>query len=238
MYAICYVSAFGSWDQRKWNPTLWKLKTNLNFNVISYVCQLRDHISTKTRRIQTLFMVSHSSNSATHLLIVMLALIILCCCALNAASFQLNSMLAAPLARAHESTSVLQLPLHPIIITRLRSTPRPDLGRDADRITAASSFLFSTSTVVVLWSESSIYLSSCGPLQLPDIIERTAYWMVLLVACIFWFCRVAFQQSLVDTLQAQGKYHCLPLARILFGWPRPWPLWQCSGQSLRCLIRF
>lgn len=150
-------------------------------------------------------MVSHSSNSATHLLIVMLALIILCCCALNAASFQLNSMLAAPLARAHESTSVLQLPLHPIIITRLRSTPRPDLGRDADRITAASSFLFSTSTVVVLWSESSIYLSSCGPLQLPDIIERTAYWMVLLVACIFWFCRVAFQQSLVDTLQAQRK---------------------------------
>jgi hypothetical protein len=72
--------------------------------------------------------------------------------------------------------------------TALRST-------QTDRLVAGTSCLTLLSSSVVIWSEASVILSGCGPLQLSDTIERACYLMVLSVASICWFCRLAFQRS-------------------------------------------
>lgn len=68
---------------------------------------------------------------------------------------------------------------------------------------AAVSF---ASSSVVLWSEASVVLTGCGPLNLNDTLERSTYWITLLVAGSCWFCRLAFQgQSLSSILDLDSK---------------------------------
>jgi hypothetical protein len=94
--------------------------------------------------------------------------------------------------------------------TTLFASPRDDDDDDdgdddtkiAATVSTATIAVASTSIVtlicssIVLWSEASILLSGCGPLQLNNAVERTPYWVVLIVASGCWFCRVAFGESL------------------------------------------
>jgi hypothetical protein len=73
----------------------------------------------------------------------------------------------------------------------------------ADRVATCVAGVSYASTAVVAWSEASVYLSGCGPLQLPDVIERSSYLVVLLVASFFWFDRIAFQNDLKNGICTQ-----------------------------------
>jgi len=44
--------------------------------------------------------------------------------------------------------------------------------------------------VLVLWSEVSIFFTSCGPAQLTDTVERISYLLVIAASCGFWFARI------------------------------------------------
>ena len=66
---------------------------------------------------------------------------------------------------------------------------------DAPLLWTAISATSITSSVVTLWSETSIFLSGCGPIELPDVVERVSYQAVILVAGVCWFTRLAFQRD-------------------------------------------
>jgi hypothetical protein len=78
------------------------------------------------------------------------------------------------------------------------------------------------SSSIVLWSEASVILTGCGPLvlndtlfTLNDIAERTAYWIVLLAASSFWFCRLAFQGQSLSTILNLDPKQPLLVAEVL-----------------------
>mmetsp|Transcript_1185 Transcript_1185/g.3308 ORF Transcript_1185/g.3308 Transcript_1185/m.3308 type:complete len:231 (-) Transcript_1185:4312-5004(-) len=53
-------------------------------------------------------------------------------------------------------------------------------------------------SLATLWSEVSIFQTGCGPLYLPDALERISYQVVIAVFSVSWFLRVAFSQDAVD----------------------------------------
>lgn len=55
-----------------------------------------------------------------------------------------------------------------------------------------------------LWSEVTVYQTGCGPLFLPDVLERVCYQAVLFVASAAWFIRIVFRQGLAEFLANQG----------------------------------
>ena len=59
-----------------------------------------------------------------------------------------------------------------------------DLG-----VTAAARTSY-TASAIVLWSEIAVIQTGCGPLVLNDTVERTAYWVVLVIAGVCWFSRI------------------------------------------------
>ena len=69
------------------------------------------------------------------------------------------------------------------------------------QVTAALSLLASAGT---LWSEATVYQTGCGPLLLPDVLERICYQAVICVAGVAWFIRIVFRQGLADFLVQQG----------------------------------
>lgn len=48
----------------------------------------------------------------------------------------------------------------------------------------------------VLWSEWAVYQTGCGPLNLPDFLERSCYLGVFLVSGLSVFSRIVFRQGL------------------------------------------
>lgn len=58
-------------------------------------------------------------------------------------------------------------------------------------------------TAVTLWSEWAVYQTGCGPLSLPDIVERSSYQVVILVSGVSWFVRIVFRQSLTNFMVQQ-----------------------------------
>lgn len=67
-------------------------------------------------------------------------------------------------------------------------------------LVASISLLASAGT---LWSEATIYQTGCGPLYMPDLIERTCYQVVLAVSGVVWFIRIVFRQGLQDFFLSQ-----------------------------------
>ena len=62
-------------------------------------------------------------------------------------------------------------------------------------LVAALSLFASADT---LWSQAAIYQTGCGPLFMPDLVERVCYQAVIVVSGVAWFIRIVFRQGLGD----------------------------------------
>ena len=62
-------------------------------------------------------------------------------------------------------------------------------------LVAALSLLTLAATI---WSEVSVYQTGCGPLFMPDVVERVSYQAVIVLSGVAWFIRIVFRQGLAD----------------------------------------
>lgn len=53
-------------------------------------------------------------------------------------------------------------------------------------------------SILTIWSEVAVYETSCGPLNMPDWVERSSYQAVIFVSGLTWFLRIVFRKSLAD----------------------------------------
>jgi hypothetical protein len=113
-------------------------------------------------------------------LVLSMIILVDCCCLTHA--FQADSFLSSQVARHHPFC-----------------TSRTALG-SSRAVGATAAVLSYASPSIVLWSETAVILSGCGPVELSDAFERTSYWLVLIVAGCCWFCRIAFSQSMGTVL--------------------------------------
>ena len=71
-------------------------------------------------------------------------------------------------------------------------------------VLASLSSLSLVTSAVTLWSEVAIYQTGCGPLYLPDLVERISYQAVIVVSGVAWFIRIVTRQGLADFGVDQG----------------------------------
>jgi hypothetical protein len=84
---------------------------------------------------------------------------------------------------------------------RARARPRPRAARrgssdgDASTAVASVSLTASLAAAATLWSEATVAATGCGPVLLPDALERFAYIVVIGVSGASSFSRIAFGES-------------------------------------------
>lgn len=91
--------------------------------------------------------------------------------------------------------------------TRISANKAPD-DNHVDSTTPGSIVVVATTSLWLLvtwiscagvfWSEVAVYQTGCGPLSLPDLLERGCYLGVLVVSGLSVFLRMALQQSQTD----------------------------------------
>ena len=80
-----------------------------------------------------------------------------------------------------------------------------ELIRNHSAIIKATSMLGISSSLVLIWSEISIALTRCGPLLLPDAIERAAYLAVFIIASGTNLSKIIFGESMTQMLLADDN---------------------------------
>ena len=110
-----------------------------------------------------------------------------------------------------QSTSVITT------TTQLRnspSSPDGDPNSSSFRIlTSAIGGLILFASSITLWSEWTVFHTSCGPLTLSDVLERTCYQVVLVTFSALWFARIAFQQDLMRSFYTNNIDRLQPVEK-------------------------
>ena len=116
-----------------------------------------------------------------------------------------------PVLSLAQSTSVITT------TTQLRnspSSPDGDPNSSSFRIlTSAIGGLILFASSITLWSEWTVFHTSCGPLTLSDVLERTCYQVVLVTFSALWFARIAFQQDLMRSFYTNNIDRLQPVEK-------------------------
>lgn len=83
-------------------------------------------------------------------------------------------------------------------------------------VTYTTSILGIASAAVLLWSEASIAITRCGPILLPDALERSAYVSTFIIASGTNLSRIIFGSSMTELLMGDGIGETV-LGKRLFG---------------------